>query len=64
MMGHNIHFKGVIWKIIPKLFLLPLLIFSTGAIQISCHNIWFFGNNKKNTEKSLCGAEETLSILH
>ena len=25
MMGHNISFKGVIWKIIPKLSLLPLL---------------------------------------
>ena len=25
MMGHNIHFDGVIWKIIPKLSLLPLL---------------------------------------
>ena len=25
MMGHNIHFEGVICKIIPKLSLLPLL---------------------------------------
>ena len=30
MMGHNICFKGVIWKIIPKLSLLPLLIWTTG----------------------------------
>ena len=29
MMGHNIYFKGVIWKIIPQLSLLPLLIQST-----------------------------------
>ena len=29
MMGHKIRFKGVIWKIIPKLSLLPLLIWST-----------------------------------
>ena len=29
MMGHNICFKGVIWKIIPTLSLLPLLIWST-----------------------------------
>ena len=29
MTGHNICFKGVIWKIIPKLTLLPLLIWST-----------------------------------
>ena len=29
MMGNNIHFKGVIWKIIPTLSLLPLLILST-----------------------------------
>ena len=28
MMGHSICFKGVIWKIIPKLSLLPLLIWS------------------------------------
>ena len=30
MMGHNIHFKALIWKIIPKLSPLPLLIWSTG----------------------------------
>ena len=30
MMGRNISFKGVIWKIIPKLSLLPLLNWSTG----------------------------------
>ena len=29
MMGHNMHFKGVIGKIIHKLSLLPLLIWST-----------------------------------
>ena len=29
MMGHYIHFKGVPWKIIPELSLLPLLIWST-----------------------------------
>ena len=29
MMGPNIGFKGAIWKIIPKLSLLPLLIWST-----------------------------------
>ena len=28
MMGRNICFKGVIWKIIPKLSVLPLLIWS------------------------------------
>ena len=26
MMGHNIHFKGVIWKIISKVSFFPLLI--------------------------------------
>ena len=30
MMGHNIRFKEVIWEIIPKLFLLLLLVWSTG----------------------------------
>ena len=29
MMGHYICFKGVVWKLIPKLFVLPLLIWST-----------------------------------
>ena len=29
MMGLNIRVKGVIWEIIPKLFLLPLLVWST-----------------------------------
>ena len=29
MMGHNIHFKGGIWKIISKLSFLPLLIWNT-----------------------------------
>ena len=33
MMGHNITFKGVISKTIPKLSLLPLLIWGTGAIM-------------------------------
>ena len=33
MMGPNICFKGVIWKIIPKLSLLPLLIWTTGSTE-------------------------------
>ena len=35
MMSHNIRFEGVIWKIIPKLYLLRLLIWSTVT-----HNMW------------------------
>ena len=34
MMGRNIHFIGVIWKIIPKLSLLRLLIWSTVNVHI------------------------------
>ena len=34
MMGHNIRFKGVIWKIIPILSLLPLLSWSTGILTV------------------------------
>ena len=34
MMGHNISFKGVLLKIIPKLSLLPLLIWSTGLYML------------------------------
>ena len=45
MMGRNIHFKGIIWKIIVKLSLLPLLIWSTvnasALINIPC----FFSEN-------------------
>ena len=43
MMGHNICFKGVIWKIILKFFLLPLLIWSTDtgfSMHISCSRIF------------------------
>ena len=32
MMGHNIRLKGEIWKLIPKLSLLPLLMLSTANI--------------------------------
>ena len=34
-MGHNIGFKGEIWKLIPKLFFLPLLIWSSDTVIIS-----------------------------
>ena len=33
MMGHNIHFKGVIWKIICKVSFLPLRIWSIANIK-------------------------------
>ena len=37
MKGHNICFKGVMWKIIPKLSLVPLLIWSTGhSFESTC----------------------------
>ena len=49
MMGHNISFKRVIWKIIPKLSLLPLLIWSTVICMITmistlsfCLNVFIF----------------------
>ena len=32
MTGRNICFKGVLWEIIPRLSLLPLLIWSTDAL--------------------------------
>ena len=41
MMGHNIRFKGVICKIIPKLSLLPLLIWSPDARPV----LMIFGKN-------------------
>ena len=34
MMGHDIRFKGVMWKIIPELSLLPFLILSTPLIWV------------------------------
>ena len=33
MMGHNVRFKRVICRIIPKLSLLPLLFWSTDIVQ-------------------------------
>ena len=35
MMSHNILLKGIMWKIIPKLSLLPLLIWSTAHLYKS-----------------------------
>ena len=37
MIGHNIRFKGIIGKIIPKLSFLPLLIWGTADLHI-CDN--------------------------
>ena len=49
MMGHNIRFKGAIWKIIPKFFLLSLLIWSTEVAYATayldkkaCQPLFFF----------------------
>ena len=39
MMAHNIRFNGIILKIIPKLSLLPLLIWSTANICLSCNSM-------------------------
>ena len=50
MMGRNIHFKGVIWKIIPKLSLLPLLIWSIVGTQNS-KTSWSFGRSECNRVK-------------
>ena len=43
MMGHNISFKGVIWKLTHKLSLLPLVIWSTECnidfcLALVCYN--------------------------
>ena len=38
-MGHNICFEGEIWKIIPKLSFLPLLIWSTELLCCFPYNI-------------------------
>ena len=39
MKGHDICFKEAIWKIIPKLSILPLLIWSTDASVITLHAV-------------------------
>ena len=49
MMGHNIYLKGILWKIIPKLSLLPLL---SGALQVKKQ---FF--IKKDNHQSECASE-------
>ena len=45
MKGHNIYFKGVIWKIILKLSLLLLLIYSTDMSCVLIHP-WSFDDFK------------------
>ena len=42
MMGHIIGCKGVIWKIIPELSLLPLLTWSTELFMSNLLNIWIY----------------------
>ena len=41
MTGHNICFKGVMWKIIPKLSLLPLLILEHWMTNFGIYYIIF-----------------------
>ena len=50
MMAHNIPFKGVIWKIIPKLHILPLLICSTAYSNNNIWNIPFSGKHLQSTD--------------
>ena len=49
MMGHNIHFKGVMWKNIIKLSLLPLHIWSTD----DCVCVWGGGGVEGEREGQL-----------
>ena len=42
MMGHKICFNGKIWKIIPKFFPLPLLIWSTADKKLNVLAVAFF----------------------
>ena len=50
MMGHNICFKGVIWKIIPGLSFLPLLIWST----VNCHCVCVLFHLRGNLSSMMC----------
>ena len=52
MMGHKICFKGEIWLIIPKLSLLPLLIWTTDLINI-LKAISFSAKNKDVFNKEM-----------
>ena len=62
MMGHNISFEGVIWKIIPKLSLLPLLTWSTAesnenwyaVVDIKVLDAFIKGLELYNIGKLLC----------
>ena len=49
MMGHNICFYGKIGIIIPKLYLLPILIWSSGAIGSK-----FNSRHTKEEEEKVC----------
>ena len=48
MMDHNIRFKGVIWKIIPKLYVLPLFIWSIGPTCQIRKSVFETRGEKKN----------------
>ena len=41
MMGHNIRFKGVIWKIIPKLTLYPFLYNKCINVSKCLEKLWY-----------------------
>ena len=43
MVGYNICFKGVLWKIIPKLYLSPLLIWNTDYLESIIKSIAYLG---------------------
>ena len=42
MMDHNIRFKGALWEIIPKLSLLPLLIWSSDCLYYYYYYYYYY----------------------
>ena len=54
IMGHNIHFKGVLWKIIPKLSLLLILIWSAEIVKNKTNKMFMaFFSSKKQYENCI-----------
>ena len=57
-MGHNIHFKGVIWKVILKLSLLLLLIWRTVSFLVK---LCLFRQVRNSIPLNFCSVKEGLS---
>ena len=65
MMGHKICFYGEVWIVIPKLSLLPLLIWCTGISACSlCHVLSHFNKFLSSANKYLFEKKDEAKCYH